>query len=88
MPWSINGREIFAELPDEFPMQTDQVLDWAEEQDDIPEVVMADLRNNMPRREWASRAELVSEIQNYTWTMPDGAREPVWGGVTQSAALT
>jgi len=88
MPWSINGREIFAELPDEFPMQTEQVLDWAEEQDDIPGVVMADLRSNMPRRAWDSRAELVAEVQNYTWTMPDGAREPVWGGVTQSAALT
>ncbi|MCC2669837.1 MAG: hypothetical protein K0Q72_2308 [Armatimonadetes bacterium] len=86
MPWSINGREIFAELPEQFPMQTDEVLDWAEEQDDIPEIVMADLRANMPQCEWADRETFVSEVQNYTWTMPDGAREPVWGGVTQEGA--
>jgi hypothetical protein len=83
MPWSINGREIFAELPEQFPMQTDEVLDWAEEQDDIPEIVMADLRANMPQQQWPDRETLISEVQNYTWTMPDGAREPVWGGVTQ-----
>lgn len=84
MPWSMNGREIFADLTDRFPMQTDEILDWAEEQDEIPEVVMADLRENMPRREWPDRATFVSEVQNYTWTMPDGSREPVWGGVRQA----
>jgi hypothetical protein len=83
MPWSINGTEIFANFPDEFPMSTEEVLDWAEEQNDIPEYVLIDLRQHMPRREWPDRATLISEVQNYTWTMPDGAKEPVWGGVTQ-----
>ena len=86
MPWSINGREIFADLPDQFPMETGQVLDWAEEQDDIPEYVMMDLRANMPSRSWPDIETFMSEVQNYTWTMPDGATTPVWGGVTQGAA--
>lgn len=83
MPWSINGTEIFADLPDTFPMHTEEILDWAESQDDIPEFVMADLREHMPRRVWPSREKFLAEVQNYTWTMPDGAQEPVWGGVTQ-----
>ena len=83
MPWSINGREIFADLRGDFPMQTDEILDWAEEQD-IPEDVMLDLRRNMPKREWPDVETFITEVQNYTWTMPDGAREPVWGGVTPS----
>jgi hypothetical protein len=87
MPWSINGTEIFAGLPDRFPTSTEEVLDWAEEQDDIPEYVLVDLRKNMPRQEWPDRETLVTEVQNYTWTMPDGAREPVWGGVTQQGPL-
>ncbi|MGV3721891.1 MAG: hypothetical protein ACO1SX_13340 [Actinomycetota bacterium] len=86
MPWSINGREIFAELADEFPIRTEEVLDWAEEQDDLSEVIVSDLRANMPRREWPNRETFISEVQNYTWTMPDGAKEPVWGGVTQASA--
>jgi hypothetical protein len=84
MPWSINGREIFAELPDTFPMETDKILDWAEEQDEIPETIMADLRRNMPQRTWPDSETFTSEVQNYTWTMPDGSRTPVWGGVTQA----
>ena len=84
MPWSINGREIFAELPDEFPMDSEPILDWAEERDEISEVVMMDLRQHMPRRRWPDRDTFISEVQNYTWTMPDGAEEPVWGGVTQA----
>lgn len=83
MPWSINGTEIFASLPDEFPMNSEEILDWAEEQDEIPEIVLADMRENMPRRDWPDHAALLAEVQNYTWTMPDGARAPVWGGVTQ-----
>jgi hypothetical protein len=83
MPWSINGREIFADLPDEFPMETEQILDWAEEQDSIPEYAMMDLRDHMPRRSWPDIETFLSEVQNYTWTMPDGATAPVWGGVTQ-----
>ena len=83
MPWSINGTEIFAELPDNFPIHTEDALNWAEEQDDIPEFVLADMRQNMPRETWPDRAAFFTEVQNYTWTMPDGAREPVWGGVTQ-----
>jgi hypothetical protein len=84
MPWSINGREIFADMPDDFPMQTDQILDWAEEQDDVSEDILLDLRRNMPRREWPDQETFISEVQNYTWTMPDGAKAPVWGGVTQA----
>ena len=84
MPWSISGTEIFANLPDRFPVESEEVIDWAGEQDNIPEFVLADLRQNMPRRTWEDRASLITEVQNYTWTMPDGAREPVWGGVTQS----
>jgi hypothetical protein len=84
MPWSINGREIFAEMSADFPMETTEILDWAEERDDIPEVVLMDLRQHMPRREWPDKETLISEVQNYTWTMPDGSREPVWGGVTQA----
>ena len=84
MPWSINGRDVFADLPDQFPMTTEEILDWAEEQDDIPEVVMADLREHMPRREWPDVGTFWNDAQNYTWTMPDGAKEPVWGGVTQA----
>jgi hypothetical protein len=87
MPWSINGREIFAELPEEFPMHTEAILDWAEEQDDVPEYVMADLRRHMPRCEWPDAETFITEVQNYTWTMPDGAAEPVWGGVTQSEVV-
>jgi hypothetical protein len=83
MPWSTNGREIFARIPDDFPMHTDEILDWAEEQEDIPEYVMVDLRQHMPKRDWPDIETFFSEVQNYTWTMPDGAREPVWGGVTQ-----
>ena len=83
MPWSINGTEVFAELKDGFPLSTEEVLNWAEEQDSIPEVVLMDLRQNMPRQEWPDHACFLSEVQNYTWTMPDGATEPVWGGVTQ-----
>lgn len=83
MPWSINGREIFAPVPDQFPIETEALLDWAEEQDDIPETVLMDLRSRMPRRNWADRKTLISEVQNYTWTMPDGSTTPVWGGVTQ-----
>ena len=84
MPWSINGTEIFAELKDHtFPISTEEVLDWAEEHDDIPEIVMLDLRQHMPDRQWPDYESFLSEVQNYTWTMPDGAREPVWGGVTQ-----
>jgi len=84
MPWSINGQEIFANLPDTFPMETEEILDWAEEQDEIPETIMADLRRNMPQRSWPDRETFFNEVQNYTWTMPDGARAPVWGGVTQA----
>ena len=29
MPWSINGTEIFGQLQDGFPMNTEEVLDWA-----------------------------------------------------------
>ena len=84
MPWSVNGREIFASLTDEFPMHTDQILDWAEEQDGIDEVLMADLRQHMPRRMWEDHETFTREVENYTWTRPDGALEPVWGGVTQA----
>jgi len=84
MPWSINGTEVFAGLKGSFPMSTEEVLDWAEEQDDISETVMTDLRQNMPRRQWEDDASFLAEVQNYTWTMPDGAKDPVWGGVTQS----
>jgi hypothetical protein len=84
MPWSINGTEIFANLQDGFPMNTEAVLDWAEEQDEISEVILADLRQNMPRRDWPDYRTFLTEVQNYTWTMPDGAHEPVWGGVTQA----
>ena len=84
MPWSINGREIFANVPDDFPMETEDILDWAEEQEDVSETVMMDLRRHMPRRAWPDRETLITEVQNYTWTMPDGARTPVWGGVTQN----
>jgi hypothetical protein len=84
VPWSINGRDIFADLPDQFPMHTEEILDWVEQQDDVPEVILSDLREHMPSREWPDRAAFNSETQNYTWTMPDGAREPVWGGVTQA----
>ena len=86
MPWSINGTEIFANIPTDFPMTTEEVLDWAEEQDDIPEYALADMRANMPRREWPDHETFLSEVQNYTWTMPDGSKEPVWGGVTQGGA--
>jgi hypothetical protein len=86
MPWSINGREIFEALSHDFPVSTEDILDWADEQNDIPEVVMADLRQHMPRRQWPDHETFLSEVQNYTWTMPDGAREPVWGGVTQAGA--
>lgn len=84
MPWSINGTEIFADLKDSFPATTEDVLNWAEEQDDIPEFVMQDLRQNMPQRDWPDFETFLSEIQNYTWTMPKGAKEPIWGGVTQA----
>lgn len=84
MPWSINGTEIFAGLQDRFPMTTDEVIDWAEQQDDIPEFVLVDLQEHMPRQDWPDWAGFLSEVQNYTWTMPDGAKEPVWGGVTQT----
>ena len=84
MPWSINGTEILGRLQDGFPLSTEEVLDWAEEQDDIPEVVLADLRQNMPRRDWPDYRTFLTEVQNYTWTMPDGSHEPVWGGVTQA----
>lgn len=84
MPWSINGREIFAEMPDDFPMSSEELIEWAEEQPNVPEMVLVDLREHMPRQTWESRAALINEVQNYTWTMPDGAREPVWGGVTQA----
>jgi hypothetical protein len=84
MPWSINGREIFAELTGGFPMETDDILDWAEERGEIDEYVMADLRQHMPRCTWEDRESFVREVENYTWTRPDGALEPVWGGVTQA----
>ncbi len=83
MPWSINGREIFGELNTSFPMETEEILDWAEERDEIPEYVLADLREHMPRRTWPDHETFMSEVQNYTWTTPEGARAPVWGGVTQ-----
>jgi len=85
MPWSINGTEIFAELEPSFPMSTEEVMAWAETQDDIPEFVLVDLQQNMPRRRWPDWDTFLSEVQNYTWTMPDGSKEPVWGGVTQGA---
>jgi len=84
MPWSINGTEIFANLPDEFPMNTDEVLDWVEEQEETPEYVIVDLRRNMPQRDWPDRETFLSEVQNYTWTTPTGSQTPVWGGVTQA----
>ncbi|MFN3652805.1 MAG: hypothetical protein ACK47B_24770 [Armatimonadota bacterium] len=87
MPWSINGREIFNGIEDEFPMSTEQVLEWAGSQDEISETILADLRENMPERNWPDYETFLSEVQNYTWTMPDGAREPVWGGVTQGGPL-
>ncbi len=83
MPWSINGTEIFARIPDQFPMDTERILEWVEQQEDVPEFVVVDLYEHMPRRVWPSRDALMAEVQNYTWTMPSGAREPVWGGVTQ-----
>jgi hypothetical protein len=45
---------------------------------------LVDLREHMPHCEWEDWASFLSEVQNYTWTMPDGARQPVWGGVTQN----
>jgi hypothetical protein len=88
MPWSINGTEIFAEMTDDdFPMSTDDILDWCEEQDSIPEFIMMDLRQHMPRRTWPDHACFLSEVQNYTWTMPDGSTEPIWGGVTQDGVM-
>jgi hypothetical protein len=84
MPWSINGTEIFAQLADGFPMETDEVIAWAEDQEEVPEFVLVDLQQNMPRRDWPDRETLLAEVQNYTWTMPDGAKQPVWGGVTQA----
>jgi hypothetical protein len=84
MPQSINGNEVFKGLTDGFPMSTEDVLDWAEEQEELPEYVLTDLRQHMPRREWPNHECFVSEVQNYTWTTPDGAKSPVWGGVTQS----
>jgi hypothetical protein len=84
MPWSINGTEVFAGLKDRFPMTTEEVIHWAETQDDIPEFVLVDLNEHMPRCQWPDWDTFLSEVQNYTWTMPDGAKEPVWGGVTQN----
>ena len=84
MPWSINGREMFAGLDGQFPLETEEILDWAEEQDDIPDYALMDMREHMPRRTWSDRETFMSEVQNYTWTMPDGAKTPVWGGVTQA----
>ncbi len=83
MPWSSNGTEVFGAMPDNFPMHTEEVLDWASEQDDLEGFILTDLRQNMPRQQWPDRETFLAEVQNYTWTMPDGARTPVWGGVTQ-----
>ena len=84
MPWSINGREMFAGLDGQFPMGTEEILDWAEEQDEIPGYALLDMREHMPRRTWPDQETFMSEVQNYTWTTPDGSKTPVWGGVTQA----
>jgi hypothetical protein len=38
-----------------------------------------ELRHSLPNRTWQDWNELKSEVENYTWTMPDDAEEIVWG---------
>jgi len=84
MPHAFNGRQIFEQMPGNWPMNSHQVIEWARTHDQFPNRFLDELRHSLPDRTWNSWDELKQEVENYTWTIPDndGEEEPVWGGAT------
>jgi hypothetical protein len=88
MPHSINGRQIFEQMEGPWPKSSRDVISWAREHDPFPNRFLDDLRHSLPDRTWESWDDLKSEVENYTWTMPDneGDEDTVWGGAIPEEA--
>lgn len=82
MPHSMNGRQIFEQMPGEWPKTSEEIIDWARTHDAFPNQFLNELRHSLPDRTWESWDDLKREVENYTWTMPDneGPEDVVWGG--------
>lgn len=85
MPHAINGRQIFQQMGGSWPKTSSEIIEWARTHRAFPNRFLSDLHENLPDRTWNNWDELQSEVQNYTWTMPDneGEEEEVWGGATR-----
>jgi hypothetical protein len=88
MPHSINGRQIFEQMPGPWPKSSRDVIEWARAHDQFPNRFLNELRHSLPNRQWESWDELKQEVENYTWTMPDneGEEDTVWGGAAPEEA--
>jgi hypothetical protein len=88
MPHSINGRQIFEQMPGPWPKNSRDVIEWARSHDQFPNRFLDELRHSLPDQRWESWDDLKQEVENYTWTMPDneGEEDTVWGGATPEEA--
>jgi hypothetical protein len=89
MPHSINGRQIFEQMPGPWPKSSEEVIEWASKHDEFPNRFLNELRHSLPDRTWQNWDELKREVENYTWTMPDNdedEEETVWGGAAPEEA--
>jgi len=85
MPHAYNGRQIFEQMQGPWPKTSAEIIDWARTHEEFPQRFLSDLRQNLPDRTWQDWDELRNEVQNYTWTVPDGTEDErvVWGGATR-----
>ena len=86
MPHAINGRQVFEKMGGDWPKSSQQVIEWARAHEEFPNRFLDEFRHSLPDRTWQNWDELQSEVENYTWTMPDDAEEIVWGGAAPHKA--
>lgn len=89
MPHSINARQALEPIMEgPWPKTSAEIVEWAQSHDALPRPFLNDLKKNLPDRSWNDWDDLCSEIQNYTWTMPDNDEDEdvVWGGATRHDA--
>ena len=90
MPHSINGRQVFEQMPGGWPKSSGEIVEWARTHEAFPNRFLDELRHSLPNRTWETWDDLKREVENYTWTIPDNEEEPeegiVWGGATPQEA--
>jgi hypothetical protein len=80
MPQSINGRQIFERMGGEWPKSSEEIVAWARTHEEFPNRFLDELSHSLPDQIWQNWDELRREVENYTWTWPEGEEDVVWGG--------